>query len=71
MMLVCLECPGEQACALNMPDDRAQFPIFCTPDTQGRIRQPKWLEVPPKENIYQDPLDREEVNEVLNHQCFV
>ena len=58
MMLVCLECPGEQCCSLQMPDDRTAVPIICKKPTEVLVMIPRWMEVPPKENIYQDPLDR-------------
>jgi hypothetical protein len=58
MMLVCLECPGEQCCTLQMPDCRKHIPIICKSPDEIMIIVPKWMEVPKKENVYQDPLDR-------------
>lgn len=79
MMLVCLECPGEQACTLNMPDDRAYRPVVCCERNEKThllnptLKKPVWVVVPSreeltKENIYLDPMDREGVNEVIAHK---
>jgi hypothetical protein len=43
---------------LQMPDDRTAVPIICKKPTEVLVMIPRWMEVPPKENIYQDPLDR-------------
>jgi hypothetical protein len=41
-----------------MPDDRKPVPIICKSPDEITVLVPRWMEVPPKENVYQDPLDR-------------
>ena len=58
MMLVCLECPGEQCCTLQMPAERNEIPVLCKAPNKIGVIVPRWMEVPKKENVYLDPLDR-------------
>ena len=43
---ICTQCPGPIACTFSKPEDRDQFPIYCTPKERGKIRVPIWRQAP-------------------------